>query len=532
MARTIRLRRWQKAALEAFHARDEIDFLAVATPGAGKTRFALAAARVSIAEGRSKRLIVVCPTQALKLQWAAGAEELDLHLEASWSALADRLPDDQHGIVTTYQQVATSAQALKPLADGAFVVFDEVHHAGDERAWGESVRRAFGGAAERLSLSGTPFRSDTQPIPFVRYRGEEAVPDYTYGYGDALHDRGVVRPVHFPRVDGQMEWIGADGSYASAAFDDALDRVRSRQRLRTALAVEGEWLPEVLRQAHRALREARASHPRAGGLVIATDQTHARGIAGLMRRHLGIDPVVVTSDDPTATERIRGFAESDAPWIVAVRMVSEGVDIPRLRVGVFATTTQTELFFRQAVGRLVRYTRGLGAQRAYLFIPADPTLRGHAERISEERRHSLLRRETDGELEEREERVQSEEQLSLFSAISAVAVGTTVLERHELEDELDPGPDDDDDDELVLELAPLATAATASETGVSPRRLRQHLREQNAARAGELARLTGLGHRQVNAELNRLAGIRTIAEATTAQLAKRLERADRWMQRP
>ena len=534
MARTIRLRRWQKAALESFRARSETDFLAVATPGAGKTRFALAAARLSLAEGRCKRVIVVCPTQALKRQWAGGAEELDLHLDGAWSAAAGELPADLHGIVTTYQQVATSARALRPLGDDAFVIFDEIHHAGDERAWGESVRLAFQGAAERLSLSGTPFRSDTQPIPFVRYSGDEAQPDFSYGYGDALRDRGVVRPVHFPRVDGQMEWLGADGSYTSAAFDDALDRVRSRQRLRTALAVDGEWLPEVLRQAHRALRDARATHPRAGGLVIAIDQQHARGIAGLMRRHLGVDPVVVTSDDPDATARIGLFSESDAPWIVAVRMVSEGVDIPRLRVGVFATTTQTELFFRQAVGRLVRYTRGLGSQRAYLFIPADPALRAHAERIGEERRHSLRRRDDDGELDEREERVQTEEQLSLFSAISAVAVGTTVLERRELDDdELDPEPpDDDDDDELVLELTPLAATPQQIEGGLTPRQLRDHLREQNSARAGELARLTGLSHRQVNGELNRLAGIRRISEATSAQLTTRLERADRWMQRP
>src|SRR5699024_807094 len=116
------------------------------------------------------------------------------------------LPADMHGIVTTYQQVATSAQVLAGLSRDAFVVLDEIHHAGDERAWGESVLLAFGAAIRRLSLSGTPFRSDTQAIPFVRYVLDEAVPDYEYGYGEALADRRVVRPIYFPRTNGHMEW--------------------------------------------------------------------------------------------------------------------------------------------------------------------------------------------------------------------------------------------------------------------------------------------------------------------------------------
>src|SRR5207237_7234135 len=84
------------------------------------------------------------------------------------------------------------------------------------------------------------------------------------------------------------------------------------------------------------------------------------------------------------------------PWLVAVRMVSEGVDIPRLRVGVYATTTTTELFFRQAVGRFVRWTRGVPRQRAWLYIPDDPRLRQHAAGVAEQRRHSLRKREGDG----------------------------------------------------------------------------------------------------------------------------------------
>src|SRR5690606_17165940 len=154
---------------------------------------------------------------------------------------------------------------------------------------------------------------------------------------------------------------------------------------------------------------------------------------GLLRRRYGVTATLALSDDPTASARIEHFAEGTQPWIVAVRMVSEGVDIPRLRVGVFATNTTTELFFRQAVGRLVRWTRGMRHQKAFFFIPDDPRLRAYAANLALQRRHSLHnKRDGDGEVEadlaaeldelERPERAE-EEQLSLFAAISAVAVG-------------------------------------------------------------------------------------------------------------
>jgi superfamily II DNA or RNA helicase len=415
MSRTVRLRPWQKSALDRFVESPAADFLAVATPGAGKTTFALTAARHQLA-GCGGRLIVVAPTAHLKLQWAHAAAAFSLHLDPSWSPGDGGLPRDMHGIVTSYQQVATSAGVLGRLSRDAFVIFDELHHAADDRAWGASIGQAFGGARRRLALSGTPFRSDTRAIPFVAYDGEEAVPDFEYGYGDALADRRVVRPVYFPTTNGHMEWSAPDGSMHSATFDDRLDAARTGQRLRTALSLDGEWLPAVLRSAHTRLTEVRREQPDAGGLVIATDQEHARGIASLLRTRFGTTARVVTSDDPQASAGIASFAAGSDPWLVAVRMVSEGVDIPRLRVGVYATTTATELFFRQAVGRFVRWTRGVPRQRSWLFIPDDPRLRLHAARVAEQRRHSLRRNETD---EARHDDVREpdagEEQMSLFA---------------------------------------------------------------------------------------------------------------------
>ena len=531
MHRSIRFRPWQKRALDALDAHPGSDFLTVATPGAGKTTFALTAVLHHLSRRPSARVIVVAPTQHLKTQWAQAAAGFGLQLQPSWSARDGRLPADMHGVVVTYQQVASTAAALQPLATDAFVIFDEIHHAGDDRAWGDSVRVAFADAARRLSLSGTPFRSDTSAIPFIEYVAGEAVPHFAYGYGEALAEGGVVRPVYFPRINGSMEWSAPDGSLHSHTFADDLDRTRASQRLRTALSVDGEWLPSVLAQAHGRLTMIRRQHRNAGGLVIAMDQEHAHGIAALMLRHLGVAPVVATSEDPTASGKITSFAEGDQPWIVAVRMVSEGVDIPRLRVGVYATNTTTELFFRQAVGRLVRWRRGTGNDPAAMFIPDDPRLRHHAVALAEQRNHSLRRRR-----EASEEFVSAgvvdrtpKEQMSLFAAISAVATDTA---------EFGPGADDDlrlaeDDDQGVLvhlPAPPLPSGAPVA--GAVPRH--QHkdwLRNSNADRARVIVQLSGLDHANVNRELNRLAGVRKISEATVSQLESRLKHADRWLQR-
>ena len=242
----VRLRPWQSDALGKLAASDKPDFLAVATPGAGKTTFALAAVVQHLADNPGRRVVVVAPTQHLKVQWASAASAFGLHLDHLWSPAEGELPADMHGIVTTYQQVATSSTSLAKQARHAYVVLDEVHHAGDDRSWGNALVEAFADAAMRLSLSGTPFRSDDAEIPFVDYHLDEARPDVEYGYGDALADGGVVRPVYFPRTGGFMEWVAPDGEQLSATFDDDLSREKSNQRLRTALSLEGNWLPAVL----------------------------------------------------------------------------------------------------------------------------------------------------------------------------------------------------------------------------------------------------------------------------------------------
>jgi superfamily II DNA or RNA helicase len=542
----LRLRPWQREALNAFEASDR-DFLAVATPGAGKTNFALAAVWRALHARVARRIVVVVPTQHLKNQWALAAERFDIHLDPDWSAGYGALPSDVHGVAVTYQQVAANPAGLRAMVKESLVILDEIHHAGESRAWGDAVRVAFQPAVRRLCLSGTPFRSDQNIIPFVRYQGDEAQSDYEYSYGQALKDRLVVRPVYFPRINGRMEWTAPDGQEYSATFDDPLARELANQRLRTALNAEGEWLPSVLEQAHNQLMHLRASDPAAAGLVIAMDQDHARGIARILNEQAGVSAAVATSDDPTASQRIANFVSGDAPWIVAVRMVSEGVDIPRLRVGVYATNTVTDLFFRQAVGRLVRWTGSLERQAAYVFIPDDFRLRRFATTIAEQRRHSLKRKEevdeVQGERREKAPRPDPGDQLSLFAAISAVpesgGVSLEDVRRHEDEiPDLADGPPPPPAPEPFFLTHPEGRAVPLPDPEplpapepTSPLARRRFLREENASLARELAQQTGKTHAQINGDLNRKAGIKRVSEASVRQLEKRLEVAREWLRR-
>lgn len=554
---TITLRPWQRAAFELFRASPDPDFLAVATPGAGKTTFALTCARAQLAEwaldGSARRLVIVAPTSHLKVQWSLAAHRLGLQLDPDW-APGQGIARDVHGIVTTYQQVATgtAAEKLRGIAAEGMVILDEVHHAGDERAWGDGIQSAFELAARRLSLSGTPFRSDSSKIPFVRYdataEGDLAHAHYTYGYADALRDGGVVRPVYFPRVDGQMEWSTPSGDVLRATFGDVLARDQVSARLRTALSLDGDWIVTVLGQAHDRLRQIRREHPDAGGLVIATDQEHAQGIARLLRNRFDTAAEVVVSDDPTASRKIADFSGNDRPWLVSVRMVSEGVDIPRLRVGVYATTTATELFFRQAVGRFVRWQAGRTTQKAYVYVPDDPRLRNHAFQIAEARRHVLRPPgerddETDVELDRQVHEDDRAEQLSLFSVVSSTATGVTFhavtesgIELFDTPDfDMEPDPPDPvfgDDPDLALVLPDVPTEAGLVPWGsLSVAEQKDDLRTRNADVAKRLVDITGWNHARVQAEMNRLAGVGSVASATVDQLERRLRYAESWLRR-
>ncbi len=388
------LRVWQREAFELYQRTQPRDFLTVATPGAGKTTFALTIAADLMSRGVIDRVVVVTPTDHLKTQWALAAAGIGLPIDPALTAQS-RLAADFVGFAVTYAGLAVDPNAfhIRIASRRTMVILDEVHHAGDAMAWGDAVDEACDPAVRRVLLTGTPFRSDDNPIPFVRYgMGEGGVmiseADYSYGYGPALRD-GVVRPVLFMAYSGEMQWRTRAGDEVAARLGQPLDRDATAQALRTALDPGGAWIRAVLTSAHTRLQEVRRDVPDAGGMVIASNQENARAYGRLLAELTGEEPVVVLSDEAGSSARIAEFSAGMTPWMVAVRMVSEGVDVPRLSVGVYATTTATPLYFAQAVGRFVRARRK--GETASIFVPSVPRLLALASDLEAERDHVIGR---------------------------------------------------------------------------------------------------------------------------------------------
>jgi superfamily II DNA or RNA helicase len=386
-----RLRGWQRDAYAEYFRAARRDFLLVATPGAGKTAYALTVARTLLTHREVAAVTIVTPTEHLKHQWAQAAAGFGIAVDSSYRNSQGRAGADFKGVAVTYAQVAAHPALHRQRTENrrTLVIFDEIHHAGDALSWGDAVREAFDPARRRLALTGTPFRSDANPIPFVNYipdadGSKRSASDYVYGYGPALQD-GIVRPVIFLAYTGEMHWRTRAGDEITASLGTPMTKDQLAHAWRTALNPAGEWVSRVLEAADRRLAEVRRGMPDAGGLVIAGDHEDARAYAGLLRGVTGRRPVVVLSDDPAASRKITAFRDSDERWMVAVRMVSEGVDIPRLAVGVYATSVSTPLFFAQAVGRFVRARRR--GETASVFLPSVPVLLGFAAELEAERDH-------------------------------------------------------------------------------------------------------------------------------------------------
>lgn len=359
-----------------------------ACPGSGKTKMVLHVAKELLADGAIDFFVVVAPTDYIRAQWARSAYESGIKLLPMKNS---RNHLNYHGIAISYAQMILLSDFLATLCLTwrVLVVFDEVHHAGDDKAWGVAMAKAFAGAARILNISGTPFRSDNSMIPFVEYRDGISTNDFAYSYGEAIQDK-ICRNIVFVAVGGEGTWQERNAIAKRASFGDALEEVESSRLLRTVLDAENDFIYDYLQQASKKLAQLRRfDQVDAGGLVIAMNQDHARALAALLAKIDGAEPVLAISDDNEAADKIRSFKTSNAPWLVTVKMVSEGVDIPRLRVLAYASNVRTEMFFRQAVGRVVRVQPGREDDQAYFYFPAEASLVEFAERIETERKHVL-----------------------------------------------------------------------------------------------------------------------------------------------
>lgn len=543
-ARMTDLRSWQNEALARFLG-SRGDFLAVATPGAGKTVFALTAVQQMIEMSEIRRVVVVVPTAHLRTQWAAAGARLGVQLDHRFANGNGVLARDFDGAVVTYAAVAQQPLLWRKLTTDqpTLVVLDEIHHGGDEQTWGSALKAAFSEATRRLLLSGTPFRSDRMSIPFVQYDDDlRCIPSYSYDYGTALIDRTVVRPIEFPALDGSVRWREA-GAIISTDLAGADDETLANA-LQAALSPDGDWIASVLRRADQELSRHRQDVPDAGGLVIAPDQYRARKYAAILGKISGEQPTLAVSEEADASEQITRFAEGSTRWIVAVQMVSEGVDIPRLVVGVYASRIRTEMFFRQVVGRFVRMRGADDETYATLFIPSIEPLLRYAKDVEKTVGRALDERERQVR-ESIKEEGQTTLRLDLVEPLdSSVAVHhSTILAGESLpEDELRraeplhayfPG------NVTTAQIARALRAAgagrvVASTTFDAP--VARPLADQKASlrqllnrKVGRLHRLTERPHAHIHAKLNQMAGDNA-KTATVETLERRLEILDGWLE--
>ncbi|MFG2593400.1 DEAD/DEAH box helicase [Streptomyces sp. NBC_01166] len=568
-----KLRAWQQGAMEKYIQEQPRDFLAVATPGAGKTTFALTLASWLLHHHVVQQITVVAPTEHLKKQWAEAAARIGIKLDPDYSA--GPVSKEYHGVAITYAGVGVRPMLHRNRCEQrkTLVILDEIHHAGDSKSWGEACQEAFDPATRRLALTGTPFRSDTNPIPFVAYEeGNDGIrrssADYTYGYGNALAD-GVVRPVIFLSYSGNMRWRTKAGDEIAARLGEPMTKDAIGQAWRTALAPTGEWIPNVLAAADKRLTEVRKGIPDAGGLVIATDQESARAYAKILKKVTGESPAVVLSDEKAASKKIDKFSQDESRWMVAVRMVSEGVDVPRLAVGVYATTISTPLFFAQAVGRFVRSRRR--GETASVFVPTIPMLLDFANEMEVERDHVLDKPKKGSDEEnpfaeedqlladaEKLEDEETEEQLP-FEALESDAVFDRVLyDGAEFGMQAHPGSEEEQDylgipgllepDQVQLllqkrqtrqiahsrqkpaEEADLLEKAAENRPVVTHKKLLE-LRKQLNTMVSAYTHQSGKPHGVIHTELRRVCGGPPSAEATAGQIQDRIKKVQEWATR-
>jgi len=306
-----------------------------------------------------------------------------------------------HGRSLTYQAMLSLDGSFWALFDAhrIFVIFDEIHHCAGEQldnanSWGQKIIKHIQGRATfTLALTGTPWRSDKIPIALSSYCEDNRIHcDFTYGLAQAVSQKVCRSPqfnvidndrVIFQRSDGEAE------SYSS--ISELLKKSRCPYH---SVIDNDELIIYILKQSAKKLTQLRRHYPRAGGLIVAASVEHAHKISALLERHLNERASVATYMEEDALSVINRFKESSQPWIISVGMISEGTDIPRLRVCCHLTRVKTELHFRQVLGRILRVTDG-DTNQSYLYMPAEPSLIDFAKRISQEIPESVVvRRET------------------------------------------------------------------------------------------------------------------------------------------
>ena len=427
MSGTPTLRPWQQSAMnELMSAWEESPSskpLIAASPGSGKTWFSVVAAQRAMADLDIDLVVIVSPSVNIKEQWrdcfrSAG---IKAHARADNEALRFRVDNGQNptedwrAICVTYSQLARDPDLFTEIArrKRTLVIADEVHHADDQECFGRALEQLAEEAALRLALSGTPFNSTGGALAMCESLEDldetgrairRAKPVYTYSYGNAIR-QSACRPAEFVKVTGS-----GTSTYKSLAnnviWQKVVDLARANRTdsIGPLLDPDGEFFAKMAKDALTALSDIKSVDSKAGMLIVAKDKDHGARICQMIESLCRVNPtwskyqtLEIYNDTPKAHERIRQLERDSTDIVVTVRMISEGVDVKRLRVGLYATDYRTRMFFIQFVGRFIRWEDRLDStQHARVIIPAHPDLILFAREIEQMIDQALIPGEADG----------------------------------------------------------------------------------------------------------------------------------------
>ncbi|MEZ9235559.1 MULTISPECIES: DEAD/DEAH box helicase [unclassified Shewanella] len=380
----MKLRNWQSECIHFAISKYKLKkhFLALATPGAGKTVMASVLAKLMYDQGDIDLVLCFSPSSIVAHDFSeALGEQFEADFDGTIGALGNSF---------TYQALGTIDNKVWRLFEKyrVFVIFDEIHHCAgsnikDANAWGKPIITTIKQkAAYTIALTGTPWRSDAQPIALADYCNEsgQIQCDYVYGLKQAISDNVCRIPQVVALDNDKITVVEGDETSHFTSFIELLSQsIVPYSEIVTNTSV----IEQLLIHSSHKLNELRGVNKEAGGLIVASSIAHAWQIQLILKQTIGESAVVVTSDEGNGNDLIKSFRYSQEKWIISVGMISEGTNIPRLQVCSYLSNVKTEMNYRQVLGRLLRITDAPN-QQAILFMPAEPNLVEYAYRVAQD----------------------------------------------------------------------------------------------------------------------------------------------------
>jgi len=398
----VNLRKWQAKATDTAvinYSKGRKLFVTEACTGAGKTRHGVETA-VDLMKSKSVDLVIVLtPSIATRSGWKDAFNKARTSLPEIRVTDDNEFPIDTNVWVTTYSgyEAAQKALTTAPVRLGIFTVIDEYHHAEQDAAWGTAVEALGGLAKHALFLSGTPWKqsgfcpllvgqSNIHGKPYYDSGEIRVSPDFAHDYSNDLRageDRAThwvnfrLLPSIFTYDDGKIEEFALP-DLENMSNQERLEWEEKAAKDKTPLGkhvkIDDNMLTgrgnakELLAESVALLGKCRADTYQACSqrdlpimLVVAQNIKAARNLADYIEEIHELKTVVIVSEDQRShevLEKTRAQCADNSPdkpdVIISVGMISEGVDIPQIKVIAYLSAVLTTLYLVQVIGRALR----------------------------------------------------------------------------------------------------------------------------------------------------------------------------------